>query len=98
MADSEFGSEDAGAVQACLETPEHWLEIELIDEDGFPVAYEEYLVTLADGSVVGGFLDAEGFERFVTDTPGNCIVSFPKLDKKAWHYKTAAGPKAPPIL
>ena len=78
--------------------PPHWVEIELVDDSGFAVAYEEYEVTLPDGEVVSGYLDAEGFQRFATTTPGECIVKFPRLDTKAWRYKESAGPKVPPFL
>jgi type VI secretion system secreted protein VgrG len=90
---SGFGSSPAaGAVQPCPSpTPAHWLEIELLDEDGKPVPGEAYKVTLPSGQEVSGFLNDQGKERLdpVADA-GSCQVSFPKLDASAWD--AAAGP------
>jgi hypothetical protein len=62
-----------------------WIEIELIGEDGKAIPYEEYEVTLPDGQLVRGYLDAQGFARFdQLDPPGTCEVRFPRLDKEAW--------------
>ena len=61
-----------------------WIEIELIDEDGQPVAGESYEIELPDGSVASGTLDGKGGARVEGFRPGACKVSFPKLDKDAW--------------
>lgn len=60
---------------------EHWLEIELVDDEGNPVAGEKYFVTLPDGSSVSGRLDGDGFARLEGIDPGTAKVSFPDLDK-----------------
>lgn len=62
----------------------HWIEIELVDEDGNPVPGEEYAITLPDGSVSSGTLDERGFARVDGIDPGSCKVTFPNLDKDAW--------------
>ena len=61
-----------------------WHEIELVDEDGNPVAGEAYKVTLPDGTVDSGTLDGNGFCRIEGIKPGTCQVTFPNLDKDAW--------------
>jgi hypothetical protein len=64
----------------------HWIEIELVYENGGePVPFEEYCVKLPTGAQVRGYLNAKGWARvnFIKD-PGNCDISFPKLDKEAW--------------
>lgn len=75
----------ADLVQPCPLAPMHWLEIELLDDAGRPVAHEPYRVTLPGGQVVAGFLDANGRERLdsIPDA-GECQVSFPQLDDAAW--------------
>ena len=69
-----------------LTNPEKtWVEIELVDEEGNPVAGERYAVTLADGTTVAqGTLDQNGFARIEGIDPGTCKVTFPRLDKDAW--------------
>ncbi len=64
----------------------HWIEIELVYEDnGEPVPGEEYAIVLPDGAEVRGLLNERGWARvnFISD-PGNCEISFPKLDKSRW--------------
>jgi type VI secretion system secreted protein VgrG len=66
----------------------HWIEIELVDEDGKPVPGEEYQVTLPDGSTVAsGTLDGKGKARVEGIDPGSCKVTFPNLDKDSWKPK-----------
>jgi type VI secretion system secreted protein VgrG len=66
----------------------HWVEINLVDEQGKPVAGEPYQVTLPDGSTVAdGTLDEKGHARVDHIDPGNCKVTFPNLDKDAWKPK-----------
>jgi len=73
------------AVMACPDKKKHWIEIELVDQDGKPAAYEEYRVRLPDGATASGRLDAKGKTRVEgIDNPGQCKVTFPKRDKRAW--------------
>jgi type VI secretion system secreted protein VgrG len=66
----------------------HWIEIELLDEDGNPVPGEPYKITLPDGTTVAdGTLDDKGFARVDNIDPGTCKVTFPNLDKEAWEPK-----------
>lgn len=63
----------------------HWIEIELVDENGDPVAGEAYEITMPDGSVASGTLDNKGRARHENiPVEGTCKVTFPKLDKDAW--------------
>ncbi|MBC7926464.1 MAG: hypothetical protein H7039_12475 [Bryobacteraceae bacterium] len=86
---------EASAVQPCspAEIPSHWVEIELHDDSGFLVPYEEYLLTLPNGEIVAGYLDENGFARIETDTPGNCEITFPNLDARSWKYERSDGPR-----
>jgi type VI secretion system secreted protein VgrG len=66
----------------------HWIEVNLVDEQGKPVAGEAYKVTLPDGSTVAdGTLDEKGHARVDHVDPGTCKVTFPNLDKDAWNPK-----------
>ena len=94
---SEFGTSSArpDAVQACGDAPpdedtkNHWIEIELVYENnGEPVPNEEYCVRLPDGSERRGSLDENGFAREPNiPDPGNCQITFPRLDQEAWERK-----------
>jgi type VI secretion system secreted protein VgrG len=65
-----------------------WIEIELRDDDGDPVAGEKYRVTLTDGTTLAeGTTDDKGFARVGNIDPGNCKVTFPNLDGEAWDQK-----------
>jgi type VI secretion system secreted protein VgrG len=62
-----------------------WIELQMVDEQGQPVPGLRYRVTVPDGSVAEGTLDAQGYARvegFVTG--GDCQITFPDLDEEAW--------------
>jgi len=61
-----------------------WIEIELVDEAGEPVAGEAYEITLPNGTTTKGTLDGKGFARVDGIDPGTCKVTFTNLDKEAW--------------
>jgi hypothetical protein len=61
-----------------------WIEIELVGEDGEPIAGEAYRITLADGTVASGSLDEKGLARLEGIEPGTCKITFPNLDQEAW--------------
>jgi hypothetical protein len=62
----------------------HWIEIELIDDAGNPVADELYFVELPDGSSLSGRTDGAGRARVDGVDPGTAKVSFPDLDKSLY--------------
>jgi hypothetical protein len=67
--------------------PLFWIEIELVGEDDQPLPWEEYLVLLPDGRQVGGYLDGEGHARLDgLAMAGDCMLSFPALDREAWDF------------
>jgi type VI secretion system secreted protein VgrG len=61
-----------------------WIEIQLVDDAGKPVAGESYEVEMADGTVASGTTGADGVARVSGIDPGTCKVRFPNLDKDAW--------------
>ena len=61
-----------------------WIEIELVDEDGVPVAREPYTLNLPDGDIRSGTLDSRGRARVEDIDPGTCEVSFPEIDRREW--------------
>jgi hypothetical protein len=71
----------------------HWIEIEMIGEDDKPVPHEKYKVALPDGSVKEGVLDENGWARVESDPTGDCEIIFPEIDREAWKYLEAIGPK-----
>jgi hypothetical protein len=86
----KYGSQPAKPHKASSENQEaqqqkkSWIEIELVDEAGEPVAGESYEITLPDGKTTKGTLDSKGFARVDGIDPGTCKVTFPNLDKDAW--------------
>ncbi len=75
----------AAAALVAAQEPGHWIEIELVGEDDRPIANEAYEVTLPDQRVISGQLDAAGWARIDgIASAGECLVSFPRLDKAAW--------------
>jgi hypothetical protein len=80
----------------------HWIEIELLSDDASktPIARARYEVTLPNGSLVTGTLDAQGKARLDDIPPGECVVRFPDYDDPdpAGDVELAdeAGPAPPP--
>lgn len=72
----------ANAVTKC--PSRHWIEIELLDEDGVGIANEEYLIVTPDEEKHRGVTDADGLVRLDGIVKGQCKVTFPNLDKEAW--------------
>jgi hypothetical protein len=61
-----------------------WVEFQMVDEDGQPVPYVAYDVTLPDGARRTGRLDAKGKVRFDSIDPGQCLIKFPEIDGREW--------------
>ena len=78
--------QDEEAQQKTTTTPEppHWIEIELVDDDGKPIANEPYLIELPDGTQRTGRKDGSGLARVDGIDPGTAKVSFPNLDKTTY--------------
>ena len=57
-----------------------WFRARLLDEDGEPMAGEDYLLVDTDGVKRKGKLDAQG-EVYIPPIlpPGNCTISFPNI-------------------
>lgn len=75
------------------ENHRHWIEIELIGEDGKPCPHEKYQVKLPDGSLSEGNLDRNGWAQIESYPTGDCEVTFPKLDENAWDFVKETGAK-----
>lgn len=61
-----------------------WIEILLVDELGKGIPGQRYLVVTPDGQQRRGFTDSLGSARITRIPSGDCKVSFPDLDAKAW--------------
>ena len=63
----------------------HWIEIQLVGEDGKGIPGEPYRVTLPDGTTVAeGTLDENGSARVENIDSGTCQVTFPYQDQDSW--------------
>jgi len=56
-----------------------WMEIELRDEDGNPIANENYILHLPDGQQRSGKLDENGRAREKDIPPGKVVVELPNV-------------------
>lgn len=57
--------------------PDDFIEIELVDEQGTPVANEPFSIRFPDGTVLDSTLDDQGRARFDGIPSGTCQVRFP---------------------
>ncbi len=80
--DSKEKSHDPASKEAQDKT--HMIEIELKDEDGQPVAGERVKVKLPNGRIARKTTNKQGLAVIKNIDPGNCEISFPGLDDKAW--------------
>lgn len=69
--------------------PKTWIEIELTDMEGEPIAGERYWIQLPDGTVREGTLDRYGRAYFGDLEPGEALIRWPNLDDAA----TLAAPR-----
>jgi hypothetical protein len=65
-------------------TEKHWIEIQIVDEDGVGVSGIDYSITAPDNSVYTGTTDASGIGRVDNLVAGECKITFPELDKSAY--------------
>jgi hypothetical protein len=70
-------------------TNSSWIEINLRDQKGQPVAGAAYRIKLPDGSTREGNLDSFGHAEYTGISPGNCEVSFPALEDEDWEWQTS---------
>lgn len=61
-----------------------WIAIQLVDDQGKPIAYKRYRIELPNGSTNDGMLDENGMARVDGIDPGTCEVSFPDLHTVDW--------------
>ena len=74
----EEPAETAAAVT--LETA--WIEFNLIDDDGQPVADAKYKIKLPDGEIIEGLLDSNGTARCKNIPSGDCVIKFPEYSQE----------------
>jgi hypothetical protein len=79
------------AQQQAAATTDHFIEIELVDEDGNPVANAAYVIELPDGTQKTGRTDGAGKARITGIDPGTAKVSFPGFDKTAYVADSRGG-------
>lgn len=72
------------AVQRSPVDDTHWIEIQLVGEDGEGIPSQRYLIITADGRERRGLTDSLGSARLSRIPAGMCRVSFPDLDETAW--------------
>ncbi len=68
-----------------------WIEIELRDTKGKPVASERYRIETPDGVFHTGVLDSAGHARLADIDPGECQICFPDIDSHEWYPAQRGG-------
>ena len=61
---------------------EDFIEVELKDDEGNPIANEEFILYLPNGKIEKGKLDTNGYKKVEKIPAGNYSVKFPNLKKK----------------
>lgn len=74
----------AAAAEPAPVVPTTFVELQLVDTDGKPVAFASYRVTASDGTVFSGVLDADGCVRVDGVAQGTCRVTFPEYHADDW--------------
>ncbi len=74
---NEFGTEQ----QSGLLEFKDWVDLELADADGNPLANERYVIIMPDGTEREGELDSDGRARIENVPPGPVTLSFPGLEE-----------------
>jgi hypothetical protein len=82
--DADGDAEELLGPQSDQEAETTWIAIELVGEDGLPIPGEAYQITLPDGSIREGILDSAGKAMLRGIDPGQCGVTFPRLDQQTW--------------
>jgi len=85
--DKQVGS----TVEPCPLKADHWVEIELLGEDGKGIADELVHVAGSEGVEGSTKTDARGIARIDGLHGGQCLISFPNLDQDAWEPAAAKG-------
>jgi len=80
-------SSDSPSNQTVSPDKTHWIAIQLVDEQQHAVPFEDYRITLPDGTLVEGSTDKHGRAKISGIDPGNCKVSFPDRHAKDWKSK-----------
>lgn len=74
-----MGSDEFEDLPLLEEQAVDWIEVKLVDEDGYPMRDVAYHLALPDGSVRLGKLDVTGRLRIDGIDSGACKLSFPEL-------------------
>ncbi len=78
-------SEEVEVPEYEKETEEdHWIEIHLVDEIGEPVRGKDCEIKLPDGKIKKRRTNNMGVIYLSGIDPGNCEISFTRLDEAAW--------------
>jgi hypothetical protein len=66
-----------------------WIELELVNQDGEPVANRSFRILQKGNVVREGMTNAAGFARIEPLAPGPCDVEFPDLNATDFNYQPA---------
>jgi hypothetical protein len=82
------GAEEAEREEPVLEPVEepedHWIQIEVVDDEGLPLANVAYELTLPDERRVSGRTNDQGVAYLASIEAGSCKLRLPELEAEAW--------------
>jgi len=87
-AQAQSDQDETSGIRSCLLEKKEWIEVELLDEDGAPIANEECVVIDPDGEEHPDKTSSKGIIRVDCLTKGQCKIFFPKLDQDAFEEYT----------
>lgn|GEM_PF-4403630 len=84
---------EATAAREAVPTDD-WIEVLLVDDEGFPLSGERCRITTPDGSAQDYYTGVDGLIRIDGLNPGDCLIAFPDLDTDSAPGLGASGPSA----
>jgi len=69
-----------------------WIEIKIVDAEGFPIANADYEIQFADGATQRGSLDADGITMLENIAPGKCKLSLPDFSEFGIKFSDSGKP------
>lgn len=66
------------------ESGKSWVELQIVDEQGRPIAFQKLTVTDSSGAVLTAYSDSTGIARLGGIAAGECSVTIPGLDGDSW--------------
>jgi hypothetical protein len=78
------GESEAGENEEAAPPVTHWIQIEVVDDEGTPIPNVVYELTLPNRRVMVGRTNAQGVAYVSGIDPGQCTLRLPYVHEDAW--------------